>query len=439
VLKWFMVFAGGLCIAAALAANPLVLPPLLGVYGAPTAFKIVIGIGDLILAGLGVFLIRQRRNANLAAGVALTSVTLLICLVAAEVSLRVLQLQPGVLSMFLPPEGSARYRLKPNLDLQTRIEGSPITVRTSSRGMRWREVETAKPAGTTRVAFVGDSFTFGQWAASAERSLVGVFDSEMRPRGFDVLNFGVPGYGYLEIEEQLATEVAAFHPDYVVLVSFDGNDFMDTYVGFPRYEIRSNGTLRVNPRNIAEKIPEPFFRVRGNRAVDVLERVYLYNVLQTVLKGVVAAPPQAAFPPRRPPFENTEVSNIFWSRKEYPPFAEQARAVSLEALDRIAASCEASGARLVIVTLPSPQQVYFADSFPETHDVGLPQRYVEEFARSRQIAYFDLLPPLAEHYRRTGDDLHFQTEGHFNDEGHRVAGELVADFFKQLVGEKEGS
>jgi lysophospholipase L1-like esterase len=442
MLKAFLVFVGTGCVAAALAVNPWTVSPLLGVSGLPAVFRGVIGVADLVVAGLGVLLIRQRHSRSLAAGVVLASLTTVICLFVVEAFLRLAEIQPGVLSLFLPPPDSAHiYRLKPDLDLETRIEGSAISIRTNSHGMRWRDAPTEKPAGSTRIAFVGDSFTFGQWASSAERSLVGVFDAEMQPLGFDVLNFGVPGYGFLEIEEQLETDVKAFHPDYVALVSFNGNDFMDTYVGFGRYEIRPNGTLRTDGDEIAARIPAPFYRQGGSRHIALLERIYLFNIVQAVLKGVVAAPPpDAGFPPRRPPFESaTNVSNIFWSRREYPPFAEAARAVSIEALGRIAAFAEANGARLIIITLPTPQQVYFEDSFPETYDPTLPQRYVEEFARSRQIPYLDLLPPMAEHYRRTGANLHFQQEGHFNDEGHRVAGELVAAFFKGVIGGDGGS
>ncbi len=441
MLTSFMVLVGACCAAVALAANPWCLSPLLGIPALPTPFRILIGIVDLILVGLGVLLVRRRKNPRLAAGVALASLTTAIGLVAAEVVLRLSGIQPGVLSLFRPPADSADiYRLKADLDLETRIDGAKVSIRTNSHGMRWRDAQTSKPPGKTRIAFVGDSFTFGQWASSAERSLVGVFDGEIGPLGFDVLNFGVPGYGFLEIEKQLETDVQAFHPDTIVLVSFNGNDFIDTYAGFDRYEIRANGTLRTNAERIAERIPAPFHGLHGSRYAAVLERLYLYDVLRAVLKDVVGAPPQESFPPRRPPFEaTTTVSNIFWSLRHYPPFAERARDVSIEALERIAASCAASGAELIVITLPSPQQIYFADSFPETHDVGLPQRYVEEFARSRQIPYLDLLPPLAEHYRRTGANLHFQREGHFNDEGHRVAGELVAAFFKQVIGGKDGS
>ena len=377
-----------------------------------------------------------RVISKLRSRVIVTVIATVMGLGVVEGYLRLADVQPGVLALFLPPAGSARsYRLKPNLNLAVPVETTTISIKTNSHGMRWREVDLLKPAGMTRVAFVGDSFAFGQWSDSAEHSLVGTFDSRMRTRGFDVLNFGVPGYGFLEVEEQLETDVKAFQPDYIVLLSFNGNDFADTYMGFDRYEVGSSGLLRSNADHRARTIPAEFMPKQSSHP-GPLESIYLYNVLQRARRNMFSPPPppDSGFPPRRPAFEtDNTISAFFWSRKAYPPFAEQARKVSIEALERIAKLCEINGARLIIITIPTLQQIYFADAFPESHDVCRPQKYVEEFASTRQIPYLDLLPPLAEHYRRTGANLHFQHEGHFNNEGHRVTGELIADSFKELI------
>ena len=330
MLKAFLVFVGTGCIAAALAVNPWTVSPLLGVSGLPAAFR-----GDrgrrsgrrrsrsVLDPAAGQPGSRRRRRARLADHGDLPD--------RGRRLLRLVRIQPGVLSLFLPPADSAHiYRLKPDLDLETGSRAYDLDP-DQLHGMRWREAPTEKPAGSTRIAFVGDSFTFGQWASTAERSLVGVFDAEMRPLEVDVLNFGVPGYGFLEIEERLETDVSAFHLDYVALVSFNGNDFMDTYVGFSRYDPPERDPAHQR-RQHRRKIPAPFYR----QAAAVTSPCSSGSICSTSFRPCSkawsrAGPPDAGFPPRRPPFEAATVSNIFWSRREYPPFAEAARDVSIEA------------------------------------------------------------------------------------------------------------
>jgi hypothetical protein len=60
--------------------------------------------------------------------------------------------------------------------------------------MAWREARVEKPARVRRIAFVGDSFTFGLWADSFEKSFAGVFDATVAPSGIEVRT-SASGYG----------------------------------------------------------------------------------------------------------------------------------------------------------------------------------------------------------------------------------------------------
>ena len=121
---------------------------------------------------------------------------------------------PEKLSLFEPnPEGTGSYRLKPNLDLVTSVAGSEVKIHTNSHGMPWREV-SVEPSGKRRIAFFGDSFTFGSWADSVERSFVGVFEESLSSE-WEVLNFGVGGYGFADVELLLAEKDIDFEPSFV--------------------------------------------------------------------------------------------------------------------------------------------------------------------------------------------------------------------------------
>ena len=443
MLEWCMVSIGIVLIAVALAANPWTVPGLFDPSTPLSAtLRTLIGIGDLALAGIGIFFLKYRNDRTVGGRAILTACALTASVLLFEVFLRV---QPASTpspsfsnfsrgGIFLPiAEANGSVRLRPHLNINWQIDSSPVALRTNSRGLAGRDMAVDKPTGTARVAFVGDSFTFGFWADSFEHSFVGVFDKEMTPSGFDVLNFGVPGFGLKDIERQLESDVQPFQPDYIVLASFNGNDFMETYLDTDRHEGLASGR-NPNREEIGEKVPLEF-QEPWNLRQEMLERIRLYGLIRDFAKRVFPSPSPGRLPDRWTPNGSTYRSQGFWQRADYPPFAERARDVSLESLENIRRFCDHNGVVLLIVTIPFLEQVYFADDFRNGYDVHLPQKYVEQFAADHSIAYLDLQPPLTDYVRRTGATLYFQQDGHFNTEGHAVAGMLVTAFFKAALQE----
>ena len=120
------------------------------------------------------------------------------------------------------PHPEIHWELKPGLDVEFKL--APF--RTNAAGLRDREYALEKPAGTFRVAFVGDSFTMGSGVA-----LEDVFHSRLerlwseRADGLavDCLNFGVGGYNLLSYVGVLTHRALAYAPDLVV-VCLTAND-----------------------------------------------------------------------------------------------------------------------------------------------------------------------------------------------------------------------
>ena len=101
---------------------------------------------------------------------------------------------------------------------------------------------------------MGNSFTFGCWADRVENSLMGAFEKNVSPERWEILNFGVGGYGMADIELQLQEDVLEFSPRYVVMVLFTGNDFRDTYLGIEN-NIIVDGTALQNHELLNSKVP----------------------------------------------------------------------------------------------------------------------------------------------------------------------------------------
>lgn len=317
------------------------------------------------------------------------------------------------------PHGSGSYRLSPNV--------SSRNIQTNSYGMRWREVERAKPSGRKRVAFVGDSFTFGCCADTVQKSFVGIFDTQMREHKIDALNFGVGGYGFPDMYLLLKEEVVTFQPDFVFLMFFNGNDFSDTYLTMEGDRVLG----RERWSRAMQKVPPLYRGTLYERTFDALRRKKLYalylNAKENLQKGEdIPVTPRDFMSPA-----NFFVSS-FWSRPSYPPIAEQARDLSIGFLDRMYRICKAHGIRFVIGSLPFSSQVYARQVAGPGYDIRFPQKYVEQFARENSIPYIDTLPAFRKFAQQTHKQL-FAPDGHYNNEGHRIAGEAFVTFFRNHV------
>lgn len=92
-------------------------------------------------------------------------------------------------------------------------------IRTNSAGYREREFDRPKPPGVYRIAFLGDSFTFGQGIREEER-LSNLLERELRKRSsrIEVLNFGCSGHNTVDEVKVLKTDVLPdVAPDFVLL------------------------------------------------------------------------------------------------------------------------------------------------------------------------------------------------------------------------------
>jgi lysophospholipase L1-like esterase len=341
--------------------------------------------------------------------------------------------------------GAGPCVLIPNLQLATKIRNEQVWISTNRVGMHWREVALPKPENTQRIAFVGDSFTFGMWANRVENSFVGIVDTEMRGHGFEVLNFGVPADGLAEAELRLQNNILAYKPDYIVLMFYNGNDLSDTYLGAGKTDCTS-GELK--KEFIEAKIPSGFRGSWEQTIKTFLDRnLASFRALrlakERLFAGLQPAGPGAStFTPATFKVDDRFLTPYFWSRTESLPLAEQAVAETLRVLDRIRRLCQQHGVELIIIAIPFRGQVYALHETGPGYDIALPQRHLEQYAKQEDIPYYDLLPPLRRYVIGCGELIYVENDIHFNTHGHRIVGELLSSFladrFKLSLEEQSG-
>ncbi|MEE9270717.1 MAG: SGNH/GDSL hydrolase family protein, partial [Candidatus Krumholzibacteria bacterium] len=156
----------------------------------------------------------------------------------AESTLRPLvHLQPKQTTVFVKDEDLG-WKLRPN----TVDEWKGVTVRINGKGLRGPELEYEKPAGKTRILYLGDSVTFGFGLEDYAQSFPYAVEPKLqRAFGADVetINAGVGGYSPWQELVYLRKEGIRYDPDLVV-VGFVLNDVTEK-LGLVQFGGRGEG------------------------------------------------------------------------------------------------------------------------------------------------------------------------------------------------------
>lgn len=382
--------------------------------------------------------IRLRRTL-LVAGSVLFSFLLL------EVGLRVIGFEFPVTTTRHPHRG---YSNRTNAEWTQRAEGF-AKVKTNSRGFRDSEWEQEKPAGTIRIAVLGDSFTEATQVAEEERftELLEMHLSSKQPfRGkkIEVMNFGTSGYG---TAQQLMTwrhEVKPYNPDFVVLAFLTGNDIRNNsekLEGDPirPYFIEQSGQLILDESFRGEQLPTArliglkaascsrvaqvaYAAFRGIRAKQKLEQLKKSSSAEAKVVELGLAEPG--------------LSTWVYSEPEKDEHKTAWR-VTEKLISQLNHEVAQAGARLFVVSLTNAIQVHPNQKSREQFakllgidDVLYADQRIEQYCRQNGIPVLPLVPAMQAYAQQHSEFLHgFENttlgQGHWNAAGHRVAGRLI--------------
>jgi len=231
-------------------------------------------------------------------------------------------------------------------------------VRINAHGMRYREVDRAPSGKGTRVAVLGDSFAWGIGAAEAERFTERV--ERATGGAFELLNFGVSGYGPVQ-HLLVLDEVLAFRPRAVVLSFCLGNDFADNVL-WRRYGYYKPFVAEVAPgAPRVEGYPLPNVREfivseTSGAGAWLDERSRLYRAARAALRAKAGAP-VAEDPGQRGlvGFEENQRDLYFPERAtpEARALATRAVAVNAAILGAIADRLRREGVAFAVVLAPT--------------------------------------------------------------------------------------
>lgn len=158
-------------------------------------------------------------------------------------------------------------------------------------GLRGRDFDMPKPAGTYRIAFLGDSIPYGGGSVQDPDLFVNVVASRVQvPAGrrVEAINISAPGWGIKNIASYVDS-VGPYDADLVVWV-VPADDFrrlqtsLCNYPGFPlqKPRLRLEFVLQVGLRRLATRLGQP---EDGQRETEESSQVLTQN-LQTLQRVV---------------------------------------------------------------------------------------------------------------------------------------------------------
>ncbi|HLL14855.1 MAG TPA: SGNH/GDSL hydrolase family protein [Pyrinomonadaceae bacterium] len=415
---------------------------------------------------------RKLRFAKLA----LALVALVFGLLVAEIALRIVGYTYPV---FYTTDTARGYMLQPGASGWYRKEGRSY-VRINSEGLRDRERPKQKPAGTLRIALLGDSYAEALQVSLEDAFWVVMEERLQGCRAFnegrrvEVINFGVSGYGTAQELLTLRERVWDYAPDVVLLAMTTNNDITDNLRALKKTEEIPYFVYRDGQLTLDDSFRESrTFRVRHsslNRAGrwirDHLRVFQAFHEGHHALKTYLASrraraapnPPATANPlttPRPARADDAAPVNVADElgtdnvvyREPADATWQEAWRVTEGLLRLMRDEVRARGAQFVVVTLSNGVQVHprpearaaFLSRVGAT-DIFYPDARLKSLGEREGFPVLTLAPLLQQHAEQHQVFLHgFGRDlgnGHWNSSGHRVAGELLAQKICELA-EKE--
>jgi hypothetical protein len=401
---------------------------------------------------------RMKRPRNLKKKLLLVLVGLLFGLCLSEIFLRVIGYS---YPLFYTTDYYRGFALLPGVEGHYQREGESY-VRINSDGLRDREHAKVKPAGTVRIAVLGDSFCEAMHVP-LEQTFWSLLEQKLQDcnafpgKRVEVINFGVSGYGTAQELMTLRQKVWDYSPDLVVLAFTTYNDIYDNSRALSRteevpYFIYQNGELTYD----ASFRDSRTYRQRdsklnrfGRWLHNELRVVQLVHYVQFVAKlrftdwrnrRRLAAqnqikPAEGSGPTVRNA-EDIGIDNMIYIEPRDHDWQEAWR-VTEGLVKQMRDDVAQKKARFLMITLSNAIQVYpdplVRQKFLQhvgSDTIFYPNLRLQALAGREQIDFLDLAQPMQVYADQNKIFLHgFGSDlgnGHWNPSGHKLAAELIA-------------
>jgi len=375
-------------------------------------------------------------------------------LLIAELALRLIGYERPVFYDFDAQRGWAP---RPGAMGVQRDEGE-AEVRINAAGLRDRDHSLAKPPGTLRIAALGDSYTDAIQVpveATWWRRLETVLGACPKASGrhVEVIDFGVRGYSTAQELLTWRLVARAYHPDLVVLAYSPESDLVENTPTLsakvslaPFFVFDGNALVQRPPTNGETWLGVP--RASMYRAFFALKRHW--RVAAAIdIEGLWARVRDRERVKNRFRDPDPRLEKLVTYSEDYLPPQNPELAEAWRVTEKLIATLNSEvtseHARLVVVVGSSPIQAFPDRELRERFatrigvpDLGESDRRLTELGARIDVPVVLLAPEFQRRADASGEYLHgFPNSGmgigHWNEAGHRLAGDRVAAAICQLL------
>jgi len=328
-------------------------------------------------------------------------------------------------------------------------EETDIYIRINSQGLRDREHAKAKPANTLRIAVLGDSYA-AAWQVPLQSTFWAVMEQRLEKceavvgQDVEAINFGISGYGTAQELNALRHRVWDYDPDIVVLAFFTGNDIRNNSRALEQDPLRPYFTYHGDELVLDESFVESAgYRVRQTSLARLWYSMHGYwRVLQLLSKVKNSFQVEKIAMERRAFASNDVIEELGLDSMIYleprDPVWEEAWRVTEGILVLMKHEVAEKGAVFLVATLSNPIQVHpdlaVRQVFIEAlglNDLFYPDSRIKILAEREGFSVLNLAQPFQAYAEEHQVFLHgFENttlgEGHWNVEGHRLGGQMIA-------------
>lgn len=293
---------------------------------------------------------------------------------------------------------------------------------TNSAGMRDREHTVQKKDGVFRILVLGDSF-MEAYQVKFEDSFVSLIERQLQEKvrhEVEVINGSVSGWGTDDELTYLMREGVKYKPDLVLVAMTIHNDVSDNLR--EEYHTFRDGKLEQRPRSL---VPWPSYAVVWLK-VWLNGHSHLYHLVYQAAKTRWVSEQGRAL--------NSQVGELL--RKVPSDRIQTGWNMTQRLFEKLVSTAQSVNAKVAVVILPLYVQVYTEelDKFlfqnglrQEDIDIVNPQETMARFGQELKFPVIDLLPIFRSAKAQYACKLFVWNDGHWNEKGHRIAAEFVAE------------
>jgi len=364
-------------------------------------------------------------------------------LLLAELGLRVIGYGLDTDSAFQPdPYCGARH--VPNYRGWHTKEGR-VWIQINSHGFRDRERSLAKPPDTFRIAVLGDSFAEA-FQVDLDKTFWSVMERHLAERWkshgcrVEVLNFGVSGYGTAQQLEMLRHYVWDFQPDLVLLQFLASNDVCSNSRALERQTGRPFYTLEDDQLMLDDSFRRDPERIRFQASAWIRLK---HAIVEHLRLGALIY--QLRHRKQKVQIDDMEAGLTIQAFCEPTSRAwREAWEITDRLVIEMAREVHSRGAQFVVLMANVGAEVDPDDAVREplleklgVSDLLYPERHLQALGATHDLPVIGLAEPMLEFARRHHTYMHgFRNTrwgaGHWNETGHRLAGEMAANGLVEL-------